>query len=259
VYAAQEHAVSDTDISQLLNDWPFEPGRIHARRIAGRDGRTKLQVRIDLGILQLELEGRPDGLKPQGFDSLLAMHKARLREYVEHNGGPAGFILTSDECRALREEAVQFYHRYVALLSLGEFPGVISDTNHNLELLDLCREFGQSEHDRGVLEQFRPYVIMMRARAEAELAVAQRKPKDALVAIDRAILAIQHVYEDAGLGDQFDTSSEVQLLRSMRDALVPKLPMSQRVELQERLQAALAAENYELAAILRDELRMMRE
>jgi protein-arginine kinase activator protein McsA len=43
----------------------------------------------------------------------------------------------------------------------------------------------------------------------------------------------------------------------MREALVPKLPASQRVELQQRLQAALDAENYELAAILRDELRMM--
>ena len=45
----------------------------------------------------------------------------------------------------------------------------------------------------------------------------------------------------------------------MRDALVPKLPMSQRVELQERLQAAINAENYELAAVLRDELKLLRE
>ena len=51
--------------------------------------------------------------------------------------------------------------------------------------------------------------------------------------------------------------NEVQLLRGMRDALVPKLPMSQRAELEERMQAALDAENYELAAILRDELRLM--
>jgi protein-arginine kinase activator protein McsA len=43
----------------------------------------------------------------------------------------------------------------------------------------------------------------------------------------------------------------------MRDALVPKLPLSQRAELRQRLEAAIAAENYELAAILRDELRML--
>jgi hypothetical protein len=249
--------VSDQDISRLLTDWPFESGRILARRIAGGDGRPKLQIRVDLGVLQLELEGRPDGLRPEGFDSLMSMHGDRLAKFTQHNGGPAGFILTSEECKALREEAVQFYHRYVALHSLGEFAAVMRDTDHNLRIIDVCREFGQSEQDRSVLEQFRPYVLMMRARAEAELAVMQKKPKDALAAIDRGLLSIKQVYEDMGAGEHVENSSEVQLLRAMRDALVPKLPMSQRVELQERMQAALAAENYELAAILRDELRMM--
>ena len=45
----------------------------------------------------------------------------------------------------------------------------------------------------------------------------------------------------------------------MRDLLTPKLPASQRIELEDRLHAALAAENYELAAILRDELRQVRD
>lgn len=249
--------MSDVDITKLLREWSHEPGRILARRVTAADGRDVLQIRVDLGVLQLELTGRPDGVRPEGFDSLLALHEARLRQFMDRNGGPAGFILTSEECRALREEAVQVYHRYVALLSLGEFAAVIADTEHNLRILDLCRDFGESEHDRGVLEQFRPYVLMMRARAESELAVARKQPREALAALDRGLLAIRQVYEEAGLGDAFDQSSEVQLLRGMRDALVPKLPMSQRVELQERLQAALAAENYELAAILRDELRLL--
>jgi hypothetical protein len=249
--------VNDHDLSRLLSDWPFEPGRILARTITGEDGRPKLQVRVDLGVLQLEMEGRPDGLTPEGFDSLVALHQHRLAQFTAAGGGPAGFILASEECKALREEAVQFYHRYVALLSLGNYPGVIRDTTHNLALLDLCSAYGQSEQDRTVLEQFRPYVLMMRARAEAELAVHAGRPKDALAAINRALHMIRLVYEDMGAQDQFETSSEVQLLHGMRDALVPRLPMSQRVELQERMQAALAAENYELAAILRDELRLM--
>jgi protein-arginine kinase activator protein McsA len=49
----------------------------------------------------------------------------------------------------------------------------------------------------------------------------------------------------------------VALLRALLDALTLKLPTSQRHELERRLQQALAAENYELAAILRDELRQM--
>jgi protein-arginine kinase activator protein McsA len=108
-----------------------------------------------------------------------------------------------------------------------------------------------------VLEQFRPYVIMMRARARAEQALAAGRTKDALAAIDRGLESLRDLFERNGQAEAFEQANEVQLLRGMRDALVPKLPVSQRVELQERLQAALDAENYELAALLRDELRLM--
>ena len=50
---------------------------------------------------------------------------------------------------------------------------------------------------------------------------------------------------------------EVAMLEGMRDVLQPKLPVSQRYELERRLASALANENYELAAILRDELRQL--
>jgi protein-arginine kinase activator protein McsA len=45
----------------------------------------------------------------------------------------------------------------------------------------------------------------------------------------------------------------------MRDALVPRLPTSQRSELEDRLRRAVDAENFELAAILRDELRSLED
>jgi hypothetical protein len=172
-------------------------------------------------------------------------------------GGAGGFVLSSDECRALREEALQFYHRYVGFFALTEFAGVQRDTQHNLEILDLCRDYGETETDRTVLEQFRSPVLMMRARSEAELAIKAGEPKKALRALDHGLQELRMYFDDAGRGDEFDSANEVQLLRGMRDALVPKLPASQRVELQERLQAAIDAENYELAAILRDELKML--
>ncbi len=75
--------------------------------------------------------------------------------------------------------------------------------------------------------------------------------------LPRGLKEIQTLFQQAGLADSYEQSNEVELLRGMRDALVPKLPMSQRAELHERLQAALDAENYELAAILRDELRLL--
>ena len=78
-------------------------------------------------------------------------------------------------------------------------------------------------------------------------------------AIDEGIESLRRYFADQGSTDLFESSNEVQMLRGMRDSLVPKLPVSQKSELRQRLQRAIEAENYELAAILRDELRMLPE
>jgi len=245
------------DLTELLQRWPYEPGSINVRRITGADGRPLVQVRLDLGVLQMECDGRPDGAKPHGFDSLIAYQQDRLERFVRQNGSSLGFVLSSEECAALRAEAVQLHHRYAALFAIRDFQGVIRDTAWSLAILDCCRDSGESQHDRTVLEQFRPQVITMRTRAEAEQALADKRPKDAVPVLDRGLDALRRVYEEAGASDEFERANEVMLLRGMRDMLIPKLPSSQKAELMERLRAALDAENYELAAILRDELRMM--
>ena len=59
----------DHDIGHLLNNWDFEPDEFLARRIQADDGSEKIQIRIDMGILQLETAGRPDGALPFGYSS----------------------------------------------------------------------------------------------------------------------------------------------------------------------------------------------
>ena len=245
------------DLSDFLNGWPPTGGRINARIIDGDDGKPKLQVRVDLGVLQMELTGRPDGRKPEGFDSLFEHHQDRLQRYVETGGGSTGFVLSSDDCRGLREEAVQFYHRYVALFAVGEYTRVVDDTMRNLAVFDFCRDHGETEADRGLLDQFRPHLIAMRTRAQAELSIEAEKTHDAAAALDAGLAEIRTFYLESGTPEAIVHSPEIALLTGMREQLIPRLPASQRVELQERLQAALDSENYELAAILRDELRMM--
>lgn len=248
---------SDADLTDLLRNWPYTPGQINARQIEGKDGRAKIQMRIDLGVLQLEAIGRPDGQRPNGFESLFDYHQDQLEQHKRQHGTSEGFTLDAEQCSRLREEAVQYYHRYVALYALRDLEGVISDTQRNLEVFDFCRLYGETETDRMVLEQFRPQLIMMRTRCEAELAVRAERPADAKAAIDRGLQQIRQAYEQTDHLESYDDANEVQLLRGMRDVLVPKLPASQRQELLERLHAALDAENYELAAILRDELKML--
>ena len=249
--------MTERDLTSFLNDWPHEPGRIGVRKITGVDGREKIQVRIELGVLQMELDGRPDGASPEGCDSLLDFQLDRLERYRAQPAASAGFALSPEECKALREEAVQYYHRYVALFAMGDFSRVIRDATRNLKVIDLCRDFAADESDRVMLEQFRPTVIAARVRAEAELSILQKQPKDALAALDRGLAELESFFQEHDQAELFEQSNEAQLLRGMRDALVPKLPASQRVELEQRLREAIALENFELAAILRDELRLL--
>src|SRR5262249_54068777 len=68
---ASSKDIGAKDIGPLLKGWDYEPGTINVRKINGADGAPKLQMRLDLGLLQMELTGRPDGAKPHGYDSLL--------------------------------------------------------------------------------------------------------------------------------------------------------------------------------------------
>ncbi len=256
------------DLTHILREWPYESGQINVRLIEGEDGEPKVQMRLDLGLLQMEAWGRPDGTRPEGYESLLEYYEADLEEAnyeAAEDGddalGPAepDFTLTPEDCRKLREEAVQYYHRYIALLILGQFMGVVRDTSRNLRMINLCADFADSEEDRNILEQFRPYITMMRARAVASQMIADEEPKAALFLIDRGLQDLKAVYEEQDRAEEFNDAHEAQILRGMRDELRKKLPASQRAELKQRLEEAIRNENYELAAILRDELKMLRE
>ncbi len=247
------------DLSKLLADWPYEPGKINVRQVEGEDQEPKIQLRLDLGIMQMEVTGRPDGLRPHGFESLLEYYESKLDEHSSRAGAAEGFALSEDDCRELRDEAVQYYHRYVCMMVLEDFEAVVRDTSRNLRVLDLCAQHAETESDQNVLEQFRPYIMMMRARALASQALKDNEPKAAVIAIEEGLDALRKHFTDIGEAEQFEDSNEVQMLKAMRDALTPKLPVSAKTELKQRLQQAIEAENYELAAILRDELKLLKD
>ena len=43
----------------------------------GSDGKEKVQLRLDLGLIQMEMSGRPDGTRPKSCESLLTYHQGR--------------------------------------------------------------------------------------------------------------------------------------------------------------------------------------
>jgi len=227
------------DLDHLLRDFPFEPGRVNARLIRVGPTREVLQVRVELGLLQLECAGRPDG-GPSVLEAL---------------GRSAG-ALDATETASLRLELVQYQQRAVAFLAVGEPARALADADLVLAGTELMLVRGLSS-ERDWAEGARFSVLVLRTRCAAAAMVSRGRQREAGGAIDAGLSRLREAAERIGIGDGFDALGDVIALRALRDTLVPQLPPAQRAELESRLRAAIMAENYELAAILRDELRML--
>ncbi len=247
------------DIVPLLKGWDYEPGTINVRKISGIDGAPKLQMRLDLGLLQMEMTGRPDGTRPHGCESLLEYFESQLKEHRTRNGTELGFHLTSSQCQSLREEAVMYYHRYLSLFVLEEFPGVVRDTARNLRVLDLCSKFAVNEQDRLVLEQYRPYITMMNTRARASLLFKERRYIEAMDAVKDGLSKIKDFFARFGQEEAYAHSNEVKVLKKFAREIRRKLPVDPMQKLQSQLERAVKREHYEEAARLRDEIKRKTE
>lgn len=247
------------DLTNFLRKWDYQPGELRVRRFKGRDGRQKLQLRVDLGVLQMEAEGRPDGKRPMGHDSWLQFYQARLGEHIAESGAEQGFALKSEDCQRLQQEAIQFYHRYICLFQLGDHAGVLRDTERNLEVFGMLERFAETPEVSAALAVFKPQVLLMRTRAQGALALEADDPKGAVRAIEAGVEAIRGVFSDTEQGDMADQASEVKMLESWLQELRPHLPLSLRERLESELSQAVAREDYEKAAELRDELRKLSE
>jgi hypothetical protein len=240
------------DISAVLKGWDYESGTINVRKVAGVDGSPKLQMRLDLGLLQMELSGRPDGQRPHDHESLLQYFEAQLKDHEKRYGTDLGFHLTADQCQSLRDEAVMYYHRYLSLFVLGEFAGVLEDTARNLRVLDLCGSYAVNEQDRLILEQYRPYIIMMNARAAASLHFKDKRFAEALAAVEAGLRSIKAFFARFGQEEAYAESSEVKVLKKFAREIRRKVPIDPLRKLQSQLARAIRDERYEEAARLRD-------
>ena len=245
------------DINKALEGWPYEPGQVTVRKIRGDDGREKIQLRLDLGLLQMETAGRPDGQRPHGSESLLSYYEQKLQEHRGAQGGDEGFKLDEDTCEQLRTEAVMYYHRYLAEFVLEDFAAVERDTSRNLRVLDLFTSFAAEESDRHAFEHYRPYIVMMNTRARAQLALKDNRPKAALAIAKLGIDRLKDFYRDVGQDEMISRSGEIAVLRAFAKEIQSRLPVDPLNSIKEQLNKAVQEERYEEAARLRDKLRTL--
>lgn len=242
------------DLRTILDGWEYEPGKISVRKIIGQDGREKIQTRVDLGLLQFEVSGRPDGVRPHGCDSMLDFLDRRLREHVRASGSDAGFQVTGEECRELRHEAHIYYQRYLSHFVLEEFDAVERDTARNLRLMDLCLRYAEADADREALENQRAYTLMMHTRARVYHALRGKQFVAAMAALEDGITQVRESTLMDEVAESGEDGPEMQVLVSLRQEVLESMPPDAPPRLELELHEALEREDYEKAARIRDKL-----
>jgi UvrB/uvrC motif len=234
------------DIDRILQEWPYEPGEISARLVRAADGREVLQMRVEMGVLQLELAGRPDGTRPGGA----ATYFDYLTELAEQQG--AEFVLTPEQCSEADREFMQYYHRRICWLALREFRRAVNDAEHTLEFMDFVNEHSPNEEWTLSHDQYRPFVLFHRTQAAALATLEEAGPNAAMKELNGGLERLRDLFVLYDAEEQFDDDELVGRLHELRDTLREQYDL--KPSLSEQLDTAVANEQYELAAKLRDEL-----
>lgn len=242
------------DLNTLLGDWPHESGAIKVRKILGLDGREKLQLRIDLGLLQMEMSGRPDGARPHNCESLLQYHQRRAERAAARG---ENYELTPEQCGELQQEGIQYYHRYLSLFQINDFDAVIRDTQRNLELFEFVAEHTDRDDLVWTFQQFCPYVLMMNTRAKASVLLGDGKFADAMVEIENGRDAILDFFQQSNFPELAQKSSEIAFLEEWLEEVSSKRPLTKLEIMQREMEVAIASELYERAAELRDAIKLL--
>ena len=245
------------DIDEALQGWPYEPdpGEKIAREVRARDGRNVLQVRIELGLMQLEAEGRPDGVRPHGFATYL--------DYLRHRsssrpsalvGGKAAWAMSQEHYAEADREFVQFYHRRVAWLTLQRYDKALLDADHSIALMDFVSKFANDADYVTSHERYRGLVIFHRTQAAAALALERSKPEGAIDAVREGMERLtEHQQSLASETDDMPNEPLIEQLRVLEREI--RSNFSVEKTLREKLDEAVAEEDYELAARLRDQIK----
>lgn len=243
------------DLAGLLRGWPYEPEEeLTVRRITTAGGEPRLQIRLELGLIEMRCDGRPDGTRPHGSESLLHHYLATIEAAGDEFGLP------HRACLELQREAMQYYQRRITAMRLGDYAAAAADAEHNLAVMDLLRDHAVERGDWQRSEQFRPYVLSHWTRARVLAALETGDVETAIGALDAGIDRIVQLFrDDYNRPELVQQSDELQQLRELRSSLLERRTSSRRREsdrdrIQRELAAAVAAEDFELAARLRDEL-----
>ncbi len=245
------------DLNQVLADWSIPDGQLGARMIRGADGGDFVQLRVDLGVLQMHPDGRPDGASYRGYPS--------AQRWVSERLG-LGQPVEEQDWQELQRELQQLNYRRLALYVVAEeaaalrsegaarecFVRVLRDIDDCLQIVSLIEEHEESgmRPHAGI----RPTLLLQRTRVLARLRSLEGRHEEAIEALHEGLEQLDQALATVGLDRETrEQDAGILLLREMEHQLREQTGIHRT--LRERLADAVESEDYEAAARLRDELR----
>jgi len=245
------------DLDEVIADWNPPEDEVAARLITGRDGREQVQLRVDLGLLQMAADGRPDGGDYQGLPTAL--------EYIQHELAVGG-QLRAEDWHALLRELEHFNFRRVGLTALVESAWqagqqesawthaerTLRDVQHCLRALGLIDQQGLPGMETN--PALRPTLLFQRTQLLVRLRASQKRHEEAIEELEAGIDALDQTLADAGVDpEQREQDPAIRYLRELSPKLRERFGVPRT--LREELADAIEREDFEKAATLRDALR----
>jgi hypothetical protein len=237
-------------IDDALEGWDFQPGVVQARLVPSSGQRQVIQLRVDLGVLQMETANRPDGSRPHGFPTYFAFLQEEAR--LAAKSGKL-FVMNEEQCGEADREFGQFYQRRISWLALRHYSKAIADADHTLAFMDFVKTHSPNEEYTQAHEQYRGFVTYQRTQGAAALALEQQNPEAAVDEVRSGLASLRNFFASFDAEDQMEDDGMVRHLRKIESSLRDQHGIEETI--QEQLDRAVANEDYEEAARLRDVLR----
>ncbi len=245
------------DLDQVLTGWECPPGELRARVVTGRDGEELLQLRVDLGVMQMFPDGRPDGERYRGF--------AGAREYIEHERRLGGHTLTTVDWEELERELLQTNYRRMAFATVAEdalraneqvgarrhLRRAVVDVETCLVDLELLRAHPAKADGHAALL---PTLLFDRARLAAQLQISAGAFEEAIERAEQGVEALDALLSELGYEEEQRAEDPgLTYLRKLSAQLRQEYGIAHT--LNEQLREAIDNEDFETAAELREELK----
>lgn len=246
------------DLCNFLGDWPEAAGEVAARLVRGAHGEELLQMRIELGVLQFFMDGRPDGQRIHGMRSALEFAQRELR---------LGATLAPIDWAELRRECQQLNCRRLAYTGLAErtlasasepdakryLAGAAADCEACIEILGLFERHDPEGLGSGAAQL--PNLVFNRARLRARIFAIDQQFDEAIEAAADGARQLEALSAKAG-EDELDENPGVAYLNQLGKRL--REQSGHRRTLHEQLDDAIEREDFEAAAQLRDQISRLR-